>query len=130
MPVLLYFHPVTALKHSIYIVNMSQQVIFSHIFACSKFSMQLNSLVLSDRSPSDEGGLLGIDWKVASFMLPSLSLGMLCRFPEEFDVTSSHKVRAGDDMQFAFSYFYFLMEEMRNVTIEEIFSELDRDKSG
>lgn len=51
------------------------------------------------------------------------------RFPKEWDITSSHKVRSSDDMQFAFSYFYFLMGVTRNVTAEEIFDLMDTDKS-
>ena len=35
-----------------------------------------------------------------------------------------------DDMQFAFSYFYFLMSEKRVFDVEEMFLELDTDKSG
>lgn len=54
---------------------------------------------------------------------------LLWRFAKEFDVTSSHKLRAGDDMQFAFSYFYFLMEEAKNMTSDDAFAELDLDKS-
>ena len=51
-------------------------------------------------------------------------------FPEEFDRTSSHKVRSNEDMQFAFSYFYFLMGERRQMVVEEAFAELDTDGSG
>lgn len=51
------------------------------------------------------------------------------RFPEEWDATSSHKVRSSDDMQFAFSYYYFLMGVTRNITAEEIFDQMDTDKS-
>ncbi|XP_061181061.1 N-acetylglucosamine-1-phosphotransferase subunits alpha/beta-like isoform X2 [Saccostrea echinata] len=52
------------------------------------------------------------------------------RFPAEFGVTSSNKIRSRNDMQFAFSYFYYLMGVTRNRTAEEIFEELDTDKSG
>jgi hypothetical protein len=31
------------------------------------------------------------------------------RWSEQFDITSSHHFRAGDDMQYSFSYFYYLM---------------------
>ena len=31
----------------------------------------------------------------------------------DFDATSSHRFRASNDMQFAFSYFYFLREARR-----------------
>ncbi|XP_033751371.1 LOW QUALITY PROTEIN: N-acetylglucosamine-1-phosphotransferase subunits alpha/beta-like [Pecten maximus] len=50
-------------------------------------------------------------------------------FPEEWAVTSSHKIRSSDDMQFAFSYYYYLMGVTKNVTIEQVFDEMDTDKS-
>ncbi|XP_048726912.2 N-acetylglucosamine-1-phosphotransferase subunits alpha/beta-like isoform X2 [Ostrea edulis] len=52
------------------------------------------------------------------------------RFPAEFEVTSSNKIRSRNDMQFAFSYFYYLMGVTRNQTMEEIFVQLDTDNSG
>ena len=52
------------------------------------------------------------------------------RFPEEFDRTSSHQLRSTEDMQFAFSYFYFLMGERKEMVVEEAFAELDTDGSG
>lgn len=51
------------------------------------------------------------------------------RFPEEWDETSAHRVRSSTDMQFAFSYFYYLMGVTRNITAEEIFDMMDTDKS-
>ncbi|OWF50745.1 N-acetylglucosamine-1-phosphotransferase subunits alpha/beta-like isoform X2 [Mizuhopecten yessoensis] len=50
-------------------------------------------------------------------------------FPEEWAVTSSHKIRSSDDMQFAFSYYYYLMGVTTNVTIAQVFDEMDTDKS-
>ncbi|XP_076320133.1 N-acetylglucosamine-1-phosphotransferase subunits alpha/beta-like isoform X2 [Tachypleus tridentatus] len=52
------------------------------------------------------------------------------RFPDEFDATSSRKIRSGKDMQFAFSYFYFLISEKQNISIKEIFDRFDTDHSG
>ncbi|KZC05291.1 N-acetylglucosamine-1-phosphotransferase subunits alpha/beta [Dufourea novaeangliae] len=52
------------------------------------------------------------------------------KFEYEFKKTSSHKVRNSEDMQFAFSYFYFLTSEKRKVPVEEIFDAFDTDKSG
>ncbi|XP_034233894.1 N-acetylglucosamine-1-phosphotransferase subunits alpha/beta [Thrips palmi] len=52
------------------------------------------------------------------------------RFPREWDETSSHKLRSPVDMQFAFSYFYFLMSEEVDVTVEELFKSYDTDQSG
>jgi hypothetical protein len=51
------------------------------------------------------------------------------KFTKEFDKTSSHRLRDIEDMQFAFSYFYFLLSEKRLVTAEEIFDAFDTDKS-
>ena len=50
--------------------------------------------------------------------------------PEEFDRTSSHKLRSSDDMQFAFSYLYFVIGQKRNANLTEFFSEVDADHSG
>lgn len=57
---------------------------------------------------------------------------MLClyRFPEEFDKTSFHKVRHSEDMQFAFSYFYYLMSAVQPLNISQVFDEVDTDQSG
>ena len=52
------------------------------------------------------------------------------RYPEEFEATSSHKLRSSDDMQFSFSYFYFLMSEKKVMDITDTFSELDSDQTG
>ncbi|XP_078683763.1 N-acetylglucosamine-1-phosphotransferase subunits alpha/beta-like isoform X1 [Branchiostoma floridae x Branchiostoma belcheri] len=52
------------------------------------------------------------------------------KLPEEFDETSSHKIRHSKDMQFAFSYFYYLMSEKEPRNVTEIFDSLDTDKSG
>ncbi|XP_014209728.1 N-acetylglucosamine-1-phosphotransferase subunits alpha/beta [Copidosoma floridanum] len=51
------------------------------------------------------------------------------KFALEFDKTSSHRVRDPEDMQFAFSYFYFLISEKHSVHAEEIFDTFDTDKS-
>ncbi|KAK3907559.1 N-acetylglucosamine-1-phosphotransferase subunits alpha/beta [Frankliniella fusca] len=51
------------------------------------------------------------------------------KFPKEWEETSSHKLRSPKDMQFAFSYFYFLMSEERDVTVEELFNLYDTDHS-
>ncbi|XP_040840247.1 N-acetylglucosamine-1-phosphotransferase subunits alpha/beta isoform X1 [Ochotona curzoniae] len=51
-------------------------------------------------------------------------------FPEEFDKTSFHKVRHSEDMQFAFSYFYYLMSAVQPLNISQVFDEIDTDHSG
>ena len=54
----------------------------------------------------------------------------LSRFPKEWDVTSSHKIRSSDDMQFAFSYMYYVMSEPEPTTVQQVFAEYDNDHSG
>lgn len=53
-------------------------------------------------------------------------------FPLEFEQTSAHRFRSHEDMQFSFSYFYFMMN--MNDTLEdmtEFYKDvLDRDKDG
>ncbi|XP_061662989.1 N-acetylglucosamine-1-phosphotransferase subunits alpha/beta isoform X2 [Syngnathoides biaculeatus] len=51
-------------------------------------------------------------------------------FPDDFDQTSGHRVRHPDDMQFAFSYFYFLMSTQQQLNVSEVFDEVDTDHSG
>ncbi|XP_062373984.1 N-acetylglucosamine-1-phosphotransferase subunits alpha/beta isoform X1 [Sardina pilchardus] len=51
-------------------------------------------------------------------------------FPKEFDKTSSHRVRHSEDMQFAFSYFYFLMSALQHLNVSQVFDEIDTDNSG
>lgn len=52
------------------------------------------------------------------------------RFPLEFDKTSAHRVRHSEDMQFAFSYFYFLMSAQEQLNVSDVFDEVDTDHSG
>lgn len=51
-------------------------------------------------------------------------------FAGEYAKTSSNRLRAKDDIQFAFSYFHFLIEEKVYYGIEEIFNLFDTDLSG
>lgn len=51
------------------------------------------------------------------------------KFAKEFEETSSHKFRSPKDMQFAFSYFYYLMSEEVDISIEELFDMFDTDHS-
>lgn len=51
-------------------------------------------------------------------------------FPMEFDKTSAHRVRHSEDMQFAFSYFYFLMSAQQQLNVSDVFDEIDTDHSG
>ncbi|XP_029455565.1 N-acetylglucosamine-1-phosphotransferase subunits alpha/beta-like isoform X2 [Rhinatrema bivittatum] len=51
-------------------------------------------------------------------------------YPAEFDKTSAHKVRHSEDMQFAFSYFYYLMSAIAPLNFSLVFDEVDTDGSG
>ncbi|KAF2897632.1 hypothetical protein ILUMI_08544 [Ignelater luminosus] len=51
-------------------------------------------------------------------------------FKKEFKKTSMNKVRSEDDMQFAFSYYYYLINERINMSVAEIFDRFDTDNSG
>ncbi|XP_052872963.1 N-acetylglucosamine-1-phosphotransferase subunits alpha/beta [Anopheles cruzii] len=55
---------------------------------------------------------------------------MMERFRDEFRITKQHRFRAETDMQYAFSYYHFLMSESRNKTVGEIFDDFDTDSSG
>lgn len=49
-------------------------------------------------------------------------------FPAEFEATSSHQLRSSTDMQYAFSYMYYVAHARSNVTLESVWSEyIDTD---
>eukprot|EP01103_Thecamoeba_quadrilineata_P014464 TRINITY_DN4324_c0_g1_i3.p1 TRINITY_DN4324_c0_g1~~TRINITY_DN4324_c0_g1_i3.p1 ORF type:complete len:677 (-),score=171.88 TRINITY_DN4324_c0_g1_i3:94-2124(-) len=52
------------------------------------------------------------------------------RWPDLWDATSSHQFRSGSDMQYSFSYFYFLVHQKKPFSSEAIFKELDVDQDG
>ena len=52
------------------------------------------------------------------------------KFPCEFDATSSHKLRSTNDMQFALSYFYYVIDQTKEFNVSRVFEEVDADKSG
>ncbi len=52
------------------------------------------------------------------------------RYPYEYDQTSSHQLRSSDDMQYSFSYFYYIIGETHVMSIDEVFGKLDTDLSG
>ena len=52
------------------------------------------------------------------------------RFQQYFEETSSHKIRMQNDMQFAFSYAYYLMDVPESINMSIIFNELDTDGSS
>lgn len=50
-------------------------------------------------------------------------------FLNEFAVTGRNRVRRGDDIQFSFSYYYFIISESVKRNIQDIFDEFDSDSS-
>lgn len=52
------------------------------------------------------------------------------KFPNEFEKTSKNKLRSNDDMQFAFSYFYFMMSERNNHSTLDVFNITDVNQDG
>ena len=56
---------------------------------------------------------------------------MHAKWPEQFAETSSHRFRSSNDMQFAFSFFYYLMSEPASLDTKKMWDEdLDRDHNG
>lgn len=51
-------------------------------------------------------------------------------FAREFQQTSRNHIRSEDDMQFAFSYYYYLINERKQLTLQQIFDIFDTDQSG
>lgn len=55
----------------------------------------------------------------------------LIRWPREWDETSSHHVRSSRDMQYAFTYFYYLMHAREDFDLGKFFrTHLDMDGDG
>ena len=52
------------------------------------------------------------------------------RLPQEFEETSAHRLRSPEDMQFAFSYYYYLMSKKDDLNITKFFHDVDTDNSG
>jgi UDP-N-acetylglucosamine-lysosomal-enzyme len=52
------------------------------------------------------------------------------KFREEFDRTSSHHFRDETDMQYAFSYFYYIQSETETFDFKGLFRLYDRDNSS
>jgi hypothetical protein len=55
---------------------------------------------------------------------------LYARWPDRFDQTASHKFRHSNDMQFAFSYFYFMMQSKMTYDPRKVFTQLDGDEDG
>ena len=70
--------------------------------------------------------------KVIAHMPHMINKNIMSSLQQKFDFekSSSNRFRSADDMQFAFSYFYYLHENREKVSPEEIFTSLDFDSSG
>lgn len=52
------------------------------------------------------------------------------RFPVEFEKTSGSRFRQSTDMQFAFSYYYYIMSEIVEFNASQLFQELDLNSNS
>eukprot|EP00808_Paulinella_micropora_P024476 g15461.t1 len=61
------------------------------------------------------------------FMDKNVLAELQAKFPKEFDLTSQHRFRHAQDMQFSFSYYYYLMGEKLPYEPRKSFEELDKN---
>jgi UDP-N-acetylglucosamine-lysosomal-enzyme len=52
------------------------------------------------------------------------------KFKDEFEKTSSNRFRDGSDMQYAFSYYYYIMNELDVFDEQRMFDQIDMDSNG
>jgi UDP-N-acetylglucosamine-lysosomal-enzyme len=52
------------------------------------------------------------------------------RFPKEFEKTSSNKFRSSDDMQFSFSYYYFIIHASHRQNVSTFLQSIDIDRNN
>ncbi|XP_044260231.1 N-acetylglucosamine-1-phosphotransferase subunits alpha/beta [Tribolium madens] len=52
------------------------------------------------------------------------------KFQKHFDKTARNRLRSVDDIQFAFSYYYYIIHEKKIAGIDQIFDKFDTDSSG
>lgn len=64
------------------------------------------------------------------FIDRNIMLDLVNQFPEKWEETSSHRLRSGEDMQYAFAYYHFLIEQTKNFSVDETFAEYDLDENG
>eukprot|EP00041_Stephanoeca_diplocostata_P039414 m.1624021 g.1624021 ORF g.1624021 m.1624021 type:complete len:1659 (-) comp25387_c0_seq5:5707-10683(-) len=64
------------------------------------------------------------------FIDRNIMLDLVNQFPDKWEATSSHRLRSGDDMQYAFAYYHFLIEQTKNFSVDEAFTEYDLDENG
>lgn len=61
----------------------------------------------------------------------SILSAMQATWPEQWNATSSHRFRSSEDMQYAFSYFYYLIHQPADFELDAQFNdELDLDGDG
>ena len=48
----------------------------------------------------------------------------------QFNKTSSNRFRSEDDMQYSFTYFYYIMQKYNEKNLNELFFEFDKNKNG
>lgn len=51
------------------------------------------------------------------------------KFEKEFRETIKNKIRSSNDIQYQFSYYYYIISERVNKSLEEIFDQFDTDRS-
>ena len=66
----------------------------------------------------------------AHFIDVEIMTRLQARFDMYFQKTSASQLRTGKDMQFSFSYFYFLMSETEECNVSTVVYEYDTDQSG
>ncbi|XP_075250719.1 N-acetylglucosamine-1-phosphotransferase subunits alpha/beta-like isoform X2 [Convolutriloba macropyga] len=64
------------------------------------------------------------------FINKDIMLELQTRFSEQFERTSKNKVRMGNDMQYAFSYFQYLISVKKSSDYLDVFEFFDSDNSG
>ena len=52
------------------------------------------------------------------------------KFNDEFEKTSSNRFRTPNDMQYSFSYYYYVMSELEDYNASRLFDEFDLNKNG
>lgn len=52
------------------------------------------------------------------------------KWEKEFNVTSSNRFRSDDDMQYTFSYFYYLIHHGKKEKLSDVFKKVDRNNNG
>lgn len=51
------------------------------------------------------------------------------KLAKQFEITSGNKFRRANDIQFAFSYYYYVVHESLERSVEDIFDGFDTDES-